>query len=148
MRAVRAIPFVLVALAAAVLAQRWLRPSEPEPARVEVAVPPQAVTSAAPQPRATEIVRYDFDTIASPAGSTEAAAWPLFDQLVKATPPVSLPAEAERHERQTLEQVSQTFGAPFAEALAAATPGRFDLVDSKRGFLILRLRQVSSTSGH
>lgn len=155
MRAVRAIPIVLVALAAAVLVARWLRPAEPVPVRADVPAPPRSgdvpspsrdVASAPPQPSAVEVVRYDFDTIASPAGSSEAAAWPLFDQLVKTPPPVSLPAEAERHERQTLDQVTQTFGPRFAEALTTATPGRFDLVDSHRGFLILRLRQKSDAS--
>jgi hypothetical protein len=90
-----------------------------------------------------EPVRYDFDTIAAPAGSSEAAAWPLFDELVKATPPVSLPAGAHRHEQLSFKEVARAFGTPFAQALDAATPGRFELFGSAQGFLVVRLRERS-----
>lgn len=90
-----------------------------------------------------EPVRYDFDTIVSPAGSSEAAAWPLFDELVKAPPPVSLPAEARRHEQLSFKEVVRAFGVPVAYALDAATPERFQLVESTQGFLVLRLRKKS-----
>jgi hypothetical protein len=90
-----------------------------------------------------EPVRYDFDTIISPAGSSEAAAWPLFDELVKATPPVSLPHDARRHEDRSFKEVARAFGVPFAQALDAATPGRFELFGSTQGFLVVRLRKRS-----
>lgn len=91
-----------------------------------------------------EPVRYDFDTIASPAGSSEAAAWPLFDELVKASPPVTLPADARRHEQRSFKDVARVFGVPFAHTLDAATPERFELVESTQGFLVVRLRKRSA----
>jgi hypothetical protein len=90
-----------------------------------------------------EPIRYDFDTVASPAGSSEAAAWPLFDELVKASPPVSLPASARRHEQRSFKEVARAFGTPFAQALDAATPERFELFGSTQGFLVVRLRKRS-----
>jgi hypothetical protein len=90
-----------------------------------------------------EPVRYDFDTIASTAGRSEAAVWPVFDELVKASPPVSLPAEAIRHEQRSFKEVARAFGTPFAQGLDAAAPERFDLVNSTQGFLVVRLRKRS-----
>ena len=93
-----------------------------------------------------EPVRYDFDTIASDAGSSEEAAWRVFDDLVKAPEPVSLPPGAVRHTRQSFKEVAQAFGVPFAHALDAAIPHRFQLVDSTRGFLVLRLQQKTGST--
>lgn len=95
----------------------------------------------------TTPVRYDFEQVffAKQTVNAQARARAIAATLEDGSPAPGVgdePPEGRAVLGRTLQDLTQSFGASFARSLASLSPGRWELLESDRGYHLVRLERV------
>jgi hypothetical protein len=94
--------------------------------------------------RYDEPARYDFEEAVVKGDRAESAVR-AFAQALNAGAPGDIEAELRVFTARPHDNILQSYGADFALALAAATPGEWQAIPSSGGFRVIRLKSISAS---